>query len=103
MRLLLNCERPLTHLAATAARSGGTAACSAADRPDTDLTVRGVAVWDDMAADIRSDETRSGELETMIRTVVVGEAADLSLVLTSDSGRMVTQRLIHADVTRQWR
>ena len=85
MRLLLNCERPLTHVAAAAARSRGTVVPSAEGRPDADLIVAGAATWERMDADGRAEETRTAELETVIRTLVVGEAAELYLVLAADA------------------
>ena len=85
MRLLLNCERPLTHVAADAARCLGTVACDAGDVPHVDRFIAAAAALHEMGGDGPTGEPRSGELEILIRTLVVGEAAELDLLLAPDA------------------
>jgi hypothetical protein len=84
VRLLVNCERLLTHVAAGAARSGASLAPSVPDPPVARPSA-GSAAWAGMGSHTPIDEARAEELETLIRTLVVGEAAELCVVLAVDA------------------
>jgi len=84
VRLLLNCERPLTQVAVQSARVRCTAAPSTTGRLPTGPS-EGSAAWAGMAGDVPIDEARAEQLETLVRTLVVGEAAELYLVLAVDA------------------
>ncbi|MGZ4710608.1 MAG: hypothetical protein ACXWBN_17885 [Acidimicrobiales bacterium] len=84
MRLLVNCERLLTHVAVEAARSGASLAPSAPGPPVAKPSA-GSAAWAGMGGHTPIDEARAEELETLIRTLVVGEAAELCAVLAVDA------------------
>jgi hypothetical protein len=85
VRLLLNCERPLTYVAADAARSGRAIAPPSPAQFHADPIIVGPAAWADMGGDGLADETKAATLETIIRTLVVGEAAELCRVLAPDA------------------
>ena len=84
MRLLVNCERALTQVAVKAARSGASVASPTSDRLASGRVATSTA-WAGMDGEASIDEARAEELETLIRTLVVGEAAELYPVLAVDA------------------
>ena len=84
MRLLLNCERPLTHVAVEAARSGPGDASTLPGRIAAGAFASSAA-WAGLDGYAPIDETRAEKFKALIRTLVVGEAAELCQVLTPDA------------------
>lgn len=82
MRLVLNCERPLTQVAMNAVM--GTPAPSTAGPARTHHGA-GVDAWNGMEGDMRMDEPSTLKLESWIRTLVVGEAAQLDQLLAANA------------------